>query len=96
VRLMESDSTVLGPVNIGNPVESTMIELAELVLELTGSKSSMIYLPLPIDDPRHRCPNITVAREMLGWEPKVSLQDGLVRAIGYFEQMLGKQRISVK
>jgi UDP-glucuronate decarboxylase len=88
VRLMASDSTVLGPVNIGNPVESTMIELAELVLELTGSKSSMIHLPLPVDDPKHRCPDITVAREMLGWEPKVSLQDGLVRAIGYFERTL--------
>jgi UDP-glucuronate decarboxylase len=96
VRLMESDPTVLGPINIGNPVECTMIELAELVIELTGSRSSMIHLPLPVDDPRHRCPDITVAREMLGWEPKVSLQDGLVRAIGYFEQMLGKQRISVK
>jgi UDP-glucuronate decarboxylase len=91
IRLMGSDATLQGPVNMGNPVEFSMIELAELVLELTGSRSSMIRLPLPIDDPKHRCPDITQAKEKLGWEPKVHLRDGLIRTIAYFDTLLSKQ-----
>jgi UDP-glucuronate decarboxylase len=76
---------------MGNPVEFSMIELAELVLELTGSRSAMIRLPLPVDDPKHRCPDITQAKEKLGWEPKVPLREGLIRTIAHFDALLSKQ-----
>jgi UDP-glucuronate decarboxylase len=91
IRLMKSDSSVHGPVNLGNPVEFTMLELAELVLELTGSRSVLVRRPLPVDDPQHRCPDITLAKEKLGWEPKISLREGLVRTIAHFEALLSKQ-----
>ncbi|WP_375583328.1 UDP-glucuronic acid decarboxylase family protein [Cyclobacterium xiamenense] len=86
--LMNSPSDFIGPVNIGNPVEFTMLELAEAVLELTGSKSKLKFLPLPQDDPMQRKPNIDLAREKLGWEPKVQLREGLVETISYFDQVL--------
>jgi UDP-glucuronate decarboxylase len=91
IRLMGSDASLQGPVNMGNPVEFSMIELAELVLELTGSRSAMIRLPLPVDDPKHRCPDITQAKEKLGWEPKVPLREGLIRTIAHFDALLSKQ-----
>ncbi len=88
--MMNSPNEFIGPVNIGNPVEFTMLELAENVLELTGSKSKLKYLPLPQDDPMQRKPNIDLAREKLGWEPKVHLKEGLVETIRYFEQILSE------
>jgi dTDP-glucose 4,6-dehydratase len=73
------DSNLVGPVNIGNPGEFTVLELAQFVLEVTGSSSELVFEPLPTDDPTRRCPDITLAREHLGWEPQISLQEGLVR-----------------
>jgi UDP-glucuronate decarboxylase len=87
LRLMESPSDVTGPVNLGNPGEFTMIELAEQVLKLTGSRSKIIHLPLPQDDPRQRRPDITLAKQKLGWEPKVPLAEGLKLTIEYFKQL---------
>ncbi len=78
------DSTLVGPVNIGNPDERSMLELAHLVLEITGSSSVVTYLPLPTDDPTRRCPDITLARRELQWEPRVDLPDGVERTVSYF------------
>jgi UDP-glucuronate decarboxylase len=91
VRLMDSPDDLTGPVNIGNPGEFTMIELAEQVLAITGSKAKIRHLPLPPDDPKQRRPDITVAQDKLGWEPKVALTEGLTRTIEYFDDFL-KQR----
>jgi UDP-glucuronate decarboxylase len=77
-----------GPVNMGNPVEFTIRQLAEKVIELTGSKSKLVFRPLPADDPMQRKPDITLAREKLGWEPRVPLEQGLVRTIAYFDELL--------
>jgi nucleoside-diphosphate-sugar epimerase len=82
------DGPVDAPVNIGNPHEVTMRELATLVLELTGSDSPVVHMPLPVDDPRVRRPDITLARESLGWEPVVELRDGLARMIDHYRQAL--------
>ncbi len=82
------DSNERGPMNIGNPVEFTMLELAATVMEVTESKSKIVYRPLPSDDPRHRCPDITKARELLGWEPEVNLHDGLLRTVEWFQATL--------
>jgi dTDP-glucose 4,6-dehydratase len=82
------DSNERGPINIGNPVEFTMLELAELVLELTGSKSQLVYEALPADDPLQRCPDITLARELLKWEPTVDLREGLRNTIDWFQKTL--------
>jgi UDP-glucuronate decarboxylase len=87
VRLMNQDKTV-GPVNIGNPGEFTMLELAELVLKKVGGKSTITNLPLPADDPKQRRPDISLAKEMLGWEPKIPLEEGLNRTIEYFRQAI--------
>jgi len=92
LRLMESPDALAGPVNLGNPGEFTMIELAEAVKELTGSRSELVHQPLPQDDPRQRQPNISLAREQLGWEPKVSLREGLRPTIAYFEGLLASAR----
>ncbi|MDD3275908.1 MAG: SDR family oxidoreductase [Kiritimatiellales bacterium] len=86
LKLMDSPDDVTGPVNLGNPGEFTMLELAETVIKLTGSKSELIFEPLPSDDPKQRQPNITVAKEKLGWEPKVPLEEGLKHTIKYFKQ----------
>jgi UDP-glucuronate decarboxylase len=88
VRLMESPADVIGPVNLGNPGEFTIKELGELVLELTGSKSKLAYLPLPQDDPKQRKPVIAVAQERLKWQPTVALREGLLDTIAYFERLL--------
>ena len=82
------DSNERGPINIGNPVEFTMLELAELVLELTGSKSQLVYEALPADDPLQRCPDITLARQLLKWEPTVDLREGLRNTIDWFQKTL--------
>jgi UDP-glucuronate decarboxylase len=87
VRLMNQDQ-VIGPMNIGNPGEFTILELAQKVIELTGSKSQIVYRPMPEDDPKQRQPDITQAREVLGWEPKVQLEAGLKKTIEYFAQSL--------
>jgi nucleoside-diphosphate-sugar epimerase len=83
------DSSYVGPCNIGNPGEFTMLELANLVLEVTGSDSQIVYEPLPVDDPTQRQPDLTVARRELVWEPRVSLREGLERTAPYFRQVLG-------
>ena len=88
VRLMNSEDALTGPVNLGNPGEFTMKELAEQVLDLTGSKSKLEYRPLPADDPRQRQPDITQAKEKLGWEPTVPLKEGLQKTIEYFDALL--------
>ena len=88
VRMMSSDDSFTGPVNIGNPGEFTMIELANQIIELTGSKSKIVHKPLPSDDPKQRQPNIDLALEKLGWEPKVKLREGLVKTIEYFEKVI--------
>ncbi len=82
IRLMDSDSNE--PVNIGNPHELTIKQIAETIIRMTGSTSQLVYRPLPEDDPKVRQPDITKARTLLGWEPKVSLEDGLTRTIAYF------------
>jgi UDP-glucuronate decarboxylase len=79
-----------GPVNLGNPVEFSMLELAELVLELTGSSSKLVFRPLPADDPTQRCPDIALAREAIGWAPKIDLADGLRETIRYFREVLAQ------
>lgn len=88
VRLMNSASGLTGPINLGNPGEFTMLELAETVLRLTGSKSKITFHPLPTDDPQQRRPNIELAKLNLGWEPKVALEDGLKETIAYFRTAL--------
>jgi UDP-glucuronate decarboxylase len=88
VRLMATADEITGPVNLGNPVEFTIRELAELVLELTGSKSPLIWQPLPSDDPKQRQPDIGKSRQLLGWEPSIPLRDGLLKTIHYFESTL--------
>jgi UDP-glucuronate decarboxylase len=80
------EGSIVGPVNIGNPSEFTMLELAELVLELTGSDSIVEHLPLPADDPKLRRPDISLARAQLGWEPTIPLREGLARTIAWFQQ----------
>ena len=89
-KLMDAPDELTGPVNIGNPGEFTMIQLAETILELTGSRSPLVKEPLPMDDPKQRQPDITVARRELGWEPTVPLKAGLVRTIAYFEELLSR------
>lgn len=88
VRLMNCEDFT-GPVNVGNPGEFTILELAEKVIAMTGSRSKIIYKPLPSDDPLQRKPDITLAKAKLGWEPKVDLQTGLERTIAYFKEVLG-------
>jgi UDP-glucuronate decarboxylase len=88
VRLMGTDDTVTGPINLGNPAEFSMLELAQEVLRLTGSRSTIVFKPLPSDDPTQRQPDITLARQVLRWEPTVSLSDGLVRTVDYFRRSL--------
>jgi UDP-glucuronate decarboxylase len=87
VRLMRSGEDFTGPVNIGNPLECTVLELAEKIIELTRSRSRIVFEPLPSDDPARRCPDITLARAMIGWEPRVPLEEGLGRTIAYFESL---------
>jgi UDP-glucuronate decarboxylase len=87
-RMMNSGAGFVGPVNIGNPVEHTMLQLAERVIALVGGKSRLVFRPLPSDDPRQRQPDIALAKEKLGWEPRVSLDDGLRETIAYFRQLL--------
>jgi UDP-glucuronate decarboxylase len=86
--LMQSRDEITGPVNLGNPGEFSMMELAEMVLELTNSKSELVFKPLPQDDPQQRRPDISLATRELGWTPKVPLREGLIRTIGYFDGLV--------
>jgi UDP-glucuronate decarboxylase len=88
IKTMETDDSFTGPVNLGNPKEFTMLELAKLVIELTDSSSEIVYKPLPGDDPKQRQPDISVAKQALSWEPTIQLRDGLVSTIDYFKQLL--------
>jgi UDP-glucuronate decarboxylase len=95
IRLMETGDDVVGPVNLGNPGEFTIRQLAEMVIEDTGSASKIIHHPLPMDDPKQRRPDISKAQELLDWRPKVPLRDGLAQTIAYFEQLLKKEALVV-
>jgi UDP-glucuronate decarboxylase len=90
VRMMGTLDIVTGPINIGNPHEITVRTLAEMVVDLSGSRSSLVFRPLPADDPRQRCPDITQAQQVLAWQPRVQLQDGLRRTIEYFDRLLSE------
>jgi Nucleoside-diphosphate-sugar epimerases len=85
IRMMASGDDFTGPINIGNSGEFTMLELAEKVIKLTNSKSKIVFEPLPQDDPKMRCPDISLAKNKLNWEPKVKLEEGLVKTIEYFK-----------
>jgi len=88
IRLMDTGDDFTGPVNLGNPVEFTINELAEMIIKLTGTKSKIIYKPLPQDDPKQRQPDISLARKELGWEPEVGIEEGLMKTIEYFREVL--------
>jgi UDP-glucuronate decarboxylase len=88
IRLMNSDSAITGPINIGNPVEFTILELAQQVKTLVGSGSNIVTKPLPSDDPKQRRPDISLAKSLLGWEPTVALNDGLKPTVNYFKSIL--------
>ena len=89
IRLMNTPDEIIGPINLGNPKETSILELAQKIIQLTGSNSKIVFKPLPQDDPRRRCPDITKAKLILNWEPKISLEEGLKRTIEYFKQKLG-------
>ena len=95
MRLMGTPEEITGPVNLGNPGEFTIRELAEEVIELTGSSSRIIHLPLPVDDPKQRRPDISKANELFGWKPRVPLRDGLLKTIGYFERLFREELVNV-
>ncbi len=88
IKMMGTDDEFTGPINIGNPDEFTIMELAEKVIAMTGTKSKIIYEPLPSDDPLQRCPDISLAKKKLDWEPKIKLETGLKKTIAYFEELL--------
>ena len=88
IRMMNADDDFTGPVNLGNPHEMTVLELAKAVIDLTGSRSKIVFKPLPADDPRQRRPDITLARERLGWQPGVGLAEGLEKTVRYFEALI--------
>ena len=88
IRLMKTPNEITGPINAGNPGEFTMLELAELILKLTNSKSKLLFQNLPADDPKQRKPDIQLAKQVLGWEPKIALEDGLKETIAYFKKIL--------
>jgi UDP-glucuronate decarboxylase len=91
---MDADDSITGPINLGNPNEFTIMQLAELVVEMTGSRSSIEKHPLPEDDPRQRQPDITRARQVLAWEPHVALKEGLKKTIAYFDDRMRRGLIS--
>ena len=91
IALMDSPPDFTGPVNLGNPVETRIVDLAETIIELTNSRSQIVLKPLPSDDPMQRCPDISLARDRLGWAPRTNLHDGLARTIAYFDDLLGTQ-----
>ena len=94
IRMMATPSDVIGPINLGNPVEFTIRELAHQVLSIVNSGSPLVEMPLPEDDPRQRQPDIGLARQLLDWEPRVSLADGLVRTVEYFENIFKQDTVT--
>jgi UDP-glucuronate decarboxylase len=90
---MNAPDSVIGQINLGNPVEFSILQLATIILELTGSRSRIDHRPLPQDDPRQRQPSITKAQDLLGWKPTTPLRDGLVKTIAYFESLLREPNI---
>ena len=92
-RLMATPPEITGPMNIGNPSEFSMLELAKMVTDLTGSRSRIVHRPLPTDDPKQRQPDISRAKNVMGWEPRVALNDGLVPTIAYFDQLLSNEKL---
>ncbi len=88
IKLMNTSDEITGPVNLGNPVEFTILELAEKVIKMTGAKSKILYNPLPQDDPKQRMPDISNAKRLLKWEPTVSLEEGLRKTISYFSTLV--------
>ena len=90
IDMMNGPDDFIGPVNLGNPSEYKILELAQLIIELTKSKSRIEFQPLPMDDPKRRCPDISLAKEKLGWEPRVILEEGLVKAIQYFSELISE------
>jgi UDP-glucuronate decarboxylase len=95
VLMMSSSEEVTGPINMGNPVEFTILDLAKKIIALIGSSSKIVQLPLPEDDPKQRKPDIQRARDTLGWEPSVGLEDGLIRTIAYFQRLLSQPNIKI-
>jgi UDP-glucuronate decarboxylase len=91
VRMMDAPDDIVGPMNLGNPVETSIVGLAELIVDLTGSRSSFTHRPLPVDDPIQRCPDITQATALLNWQPRTALRAGLERTVAYFENLLSRQ-----
>lgn len=96
MKMMDTKDSFTGPVNIGNPREFTIKELAEKIVALSGSTSKLVYKPLPVDDPKQRQPDITLAREMLDWEPTIRLEEGLTRMISFFKKKLEQQPIETR
>ena len=92
IKMMETNSGIIGPINLGNQNEFTLLELSDLVLKLTGSKSNSIFKPLPQDDPKKRKPDITLAKNLLNWEPKIQLWDGLKKTVSYFKEIVKKEK----
>jgi UDP-glucuronate decarboxylase len=93
VRLMASPDSVTGPINIGNPDEFTILQLAKQIIETTGTRSRIAHRPKPPDDPRQRRPDISRAQDLLGWQPRTALKEGLIPTIGYFEDLLRDESI---
>ena len=96
LRMMDSPEDLIGPVNLGNPVETTVAELAQLIIELTGASSKIVYQKLPVDDPIQRCPDISLAKNRLEWQPHTALRPGLDRTIAYFDKLLAGRRATPK
>jgi UDP-glucuronate decarboxylase len=92
VRFMSASDDLTGPINLGNPSETTILELAQMIIDLTGSRSKLVRQPLPLDDPKRRRPDITLAQKRLHWQPGVPLREGLNRTIAYFDELLGKEQ----
>jgi UDP-glucuronate decarboxylase len=93
VRIMDTPADITGPINVGNPSEFTIIELARMVVDLVGSRSRIVHRPLPENDPKQRQPDISLAQELLGWKPRVALKEGLTKTVGYFERLLADQAL---
>ncbi len=91
LRMMDAPDEITGPINLGNPVETSVAELAKLIVELTGARSRIVYRPLPVDDPIQRCPDISQAKRVLEWQPQTPLRPGLQRTIAYFDTLLSGQ-----
>jgi len=91
LRMMDAPDDLIGPMNLGNPVETSVAELARLIIELTGARSKIVYRPLPVDDPIQRCPDISQAKKRLNWQPQTPLRPGLQRTIAYFDKLLAER-----